>query len=92
MKKTFIFSLFLLSASFNSGAANYSEKAWVMDKSGSVTLSFFVDEKGKATDISVIKSEPKGFFERSAISALKEKSFDSIDYGKRKEITVKFQK
>jgi len=63
-----------------------------MEKSGSVTLSFSVSNDGKPIDISVVKSEPKGFFERSAINALKEQKFPASDVGKKKEITVRFEK
>ena len=48
----------------------YPRKAKMLKKEGVVTMEFTITESGLVRDIKVIKAEPPGFFEKSAVRAL----------------------
>ncbi|WP_288496893.1 energy transducer TonB [uncultured Erwinia sp.] len=83
----------LLSLSCNAAdSASYPLRAWQLGKTGSVTVKFDVDKNGVAENFRIVESSPKGFFERSAINAVKAQKFQPGKPDKDRELTVKFEK
>ncbi|WP_261666985.1 TonB family protein [Erwinia mallotivora] len=92
--KTIIISIFvciMLMTGF-SHAASYPQKAWELNKSGEVTVRYDVNKYGRAENFKIMKSEPEGFFERSAIEAVKEMNFEINRPEINRETTVKFKR
>ncbi|WP_338570372.1 TonB family protein [Erwinia billingiae] len=93
MKRIIITLLVFLFIPTASGyAASYPLRAWQLGKSGEVTVKFDVNKLGKAENFLIVKSNPKGFFERSAVDAVKEMAFDKDHPVTGREITIKYEK
>lgn len=56
----------------------YPHRAFTRGIEGSATLTFSISEKGEVQDVRVIKSDPRGYFERSAISAVKRRKYEPV--------------
>lgn len=54
----------------------YPYRARQRDITGKVVLKFLIDQKGRPKKISVLKAEPDGVFEKSAISAVEKWKFE----------------
>lgn len=87
-----VFILFISLVSLSAKAAEYPLRAWQLGKTGEVTLTFDVDSDGIPNNINVEKSNPKGFFERSAFNAVKEMRFEKSKPEVGRVITVRFEK
>lgn len=72
--------------------ATYPDKAWQLNKNGSVVLKYDINSDGKAVNINVVSSEPKGFFEKSSIDALKKYKFGKNAAKTDQQVTMKYQK
>lgn len=72
--------------------AAYPTKAWQLNKNGSVVLKYDINSVGKAVNIDVLSAEPKGFFEKSSIDALKKHKFEKNDAKTNQQVTIKYRK
>jgi len=57
---------------------------------GDVTLAFNINAQGRAFNIEVIESNPRGYFERSAIAALRRWRFSEASLDSKKTVTLAF--
>ena len=64
-------------------SANYPKMALRRRVEGEVVIEFTINSDGKAEDIEIVDAQPKGFFDRSAIQAVKNAQFQPVsDAGK----------
>ena len=59
----------------------YPKHAWDNAISGEVEMTFDVDAEGKATNIKIKRSMPKGIFDQAAVEALKRSKYTRTEKG-----------
>jgi len=69
----------------------YPRKAKIRKKEGYVQLQFQITKDGEVIEPTVIKSQPKGYFEDAAINAIKRWRFNPSDSSKNATITFNFR-
>ena len=58
--------------------------------SGSVTVQYVVDKKGRVENVRVVQSSPRGVFDRAAVDAIREWRYRPAKYnGQPVEVPVK---
>lgn len=69
----------------------YPRKAKIRRKEGYVQLQFHISENGNVSNVQILKAEPQGYFEDSAIRAIKKWKFKPSDSSKDATITFNFR-
>ncbi|MBH27596.1 MAG: hypothetical protein CL786_06220 [Chloroflexi bacterium] len=68
----------------------YPRKAQKNGIEGCVILEFIVTERGEVKDPVVVRSQPNGIFEKSAIKAIKKAKYDSFPSSRKTSFTINF--
>lgn len=69
----------------------YPRKAKMRKISGHVQLSFTINTDGSVSNVAVLDSKPKGYFEKSSVKAIKHWKFKALKEAKDAVITFNFR-